>query len=107
MLRSRVTCVSSGELAALSAARPVGHGRTLYVTIMLFDYDGPGLYLDDVVSAQVVGPASVPRWTRRGSRVDVRARPDGIYEVGNGVLLPEPGTPASGVITLEGRIVCR
>jgi hypothetical protein len=29
-----------------------------------------------------------------------------VYEIGNAVLLPEPGTPATGVITLGGKVVC-
>jgi hypothetical protein len=101
-------CVTAGEFDAATIRRPLADGRTFYLTIVLTDYAGPGLYSDDDVSVQLSGgPANAPRWTSRGSRLLITAAEDGSLEVSQGTLLPEPGTPATGVITLGGRASCR
>jgi hypothetical protein len=101
-------CVAAGEFDAATISRPLADGRTFFLTIVLTEYAGPGLYSDDDVDVQLRGgPANAPRWTSRGSRLLISARADGSLEVSQGVLLPEPGTPATGVITLGGRAACR
>lgn len=107
LLTGRFACVHDGELQTLSIRRPLAAGRAFYLTIVLTEFEGPGDYSQDIVSAQVVGPPNTPRWTSLGSRTPIRVTRDGTFELGDGVLLPEPGTPASGVITLRGRAVCR
>jgi len=107
LLKGPFACVADGELAALSVRRPIGEGRTLYLTFLIPEFAGPGEYTQDEITAQVVGPEHVPRWSSRGSYVDIVVTPNDVYEIGNAVLLPEAGTPATGVITLHGRAVCR
>jgi hypothetical protein len=107
LLTGRFACVRAGEFQAISIRRPVGRGRVFYLTIVISEFEGPGEYSQDVASAQVTGPVNSPRWTSLGSRIAIHVTRDGVFELGQGVLLPEPGTPASGVIALEGRAVCR
>jgi len=99
-------CVADDELGAFSVRRAIGGGRNLFLTFLIPEFEGPGEYTQDEVAAQVTGPEHVPRWSSRGSNVDIILRRDGVYEIGSAVLLPEPGTPATGVITLAGRVVC-
>ena len=106
LVTSRFECVEDDELGAFSVRRPIGGGRELYLTFLIPEFEGPGEYTQDEVAAQVTGPEHVPRWSSRGSNVDIILRRDGVYEIGSAVLLPEPGTPATGVITLAGRVVC-
>lgn len=106
LLTGGFTCVRAGELQAISIRRPVGHGYAFYLTIVIPEFKGPGDYSQDDASAQVIGPVNTPRWTSLGFGIEIHATQPGVFELGEGVLLPEPGTPATGVITLSGRAVC-
>jgi hypothetical protein len=107
LLTASFGCVRAGDLQAISIRQRAGRGLVFYLTIVIPEFEGPGHYSQDVASAQVIGPANTPRWTTSGSHIAIEVTPDGVFELGQGVLLPEPGTPATGVITLEGRAVCR
>jgi hypothetical protein len=99
-------CVSAGEIQTLSIRRPLRDGRAFYLTIVIPEFHGAGDYSDDHATAQVTGPVDVPRWTNQGSRIAIRVTSGGAFDIGEGVLLPEPGTPARGVITIGGRASC-
>jgi len=101
------TCVNEGEDEALSIRRPVANGDVFYLTIVIPEFEGPGNYWQDEVTAQLVGPRNTPRWTNLDYGIQIDATHPGVYDLGQGVLLPQPGTPASGVITVRGRAVCR
>ena len=97
-------CVGSDESRTLSVRVPIGGRNALLLTIVVDGFDGPGVYPEADAFAQIAGPAESPRWTRRG--LQVRIGPSGAAELGSIQLAPEPGTPASGRITLGGSAAC-
>jgi hypothetical protein len=106
-LTGNFTCVNEGEDQALSIRRPVADGAAFYLTIVIPEFEGPGDYSQDDVSAQLVGRGETLRWTNLNDGVEIDATRPGRYELAQGALLPEPGTPTTGVITLSGSAVCR
>ena len=106
-LTGAFTCVNEGEDEALSIRRPTADGDAFYLTIVIPEFEGPGHYWQDEVTAQLVGPKSTPRWTNLDYGVQIDATHPGAFVLGQGVLLPQPGTPASGVITVQGKAECR
>jgi hypothetical protein len=100
-------CVNEGEVQAVAVRRRLPAGRTLYLTIVIPEFEGPGVYAQDDVSAQVVGRgAATLRWTNLNDGVEIDATRPGVYALEPGALLPDPGTPTSGVITISGRVRC-
>ena len=64
----------------------------------------PGGHAKGGAVAQVKGLGNVSRWSNRSLRALVRS--DGSLEVGQSVLRPEAGTPATGILTLGGLAAC-
>jgi hypothetical protein len=88
----------------LSVRVPIGGRNALFLTIVVDGFDGPRVYPEAEAFAQIAGSAQSPRWTRRGLKV--RIGPSGAAELGSVQLAPEPGTPASGRLTLGGSAAC-
>jgi hypothetical protein len=105
-LTGAFTCVNEGETQGLAIRRRLADGSAFYLTITIPEFEGPGDYSQDDAAAQVIGPADVPRWTSLGFGIAIRATAAGVFDLGETTLLPEPGTPATGVITLSGRAAC-
>jgi hypothetical protein len=103
-LTGAFACVKSGEFLALSTRRPLGARNVFYLTIVVPDFVGPGVYPESEGFAQIFGPANAPRWTDRNLLVVVD--PTGSIELGRTVLAPEPGTPTVGRLTLVGQARC-
>jgi hypothetical protein len=104
ILTGASACVRSPELLAFSLRRSLGVRNAFYLTVVVADYVGPGVYPESEAFAQIVGPAVSPRWTDR--KVLVVIEPAGAIELGRSFLAPEPGTPAAGWITLRGQTRC-
>jgi hypothetical protein len=97
-------CVKSGEFLALSLRRPLGGRNAFYLTIVVPDFVGPGVYPESEAFAQISGRTNAPRWTDR--KLLVVVDPAGAIELGRTVLAPEPGTPTAGRLTLVGQGRC-
>jgi hypothetical protein len=97
-------CVERPDLLALSIEQPFGRrGATFELTIVISGFHGRGTYAGGVV-AQVTGLGNVSRWANR--RVRVAARSGRLIEVERSALAPEPGTPATGSVSIGGRAEC-
>jgi len=106
VLGGTFACVNEGEVQAVSIHRPLPGGRGFYLTVVVPEFEGPGTYSDDVVSAQIVDAGDGPRWANIDYGIPIVATRDKTFELGSATLLPEPGTPATGVITLAGTARC-
>ncbi len=99
------TCVERAKLLALSIDRPFGRrGQAFHLTIIVSGSAGTGTKAGAAAVAQITGLGNVSRWSNR--TLAVRVGPHGSVELERGVLEPEPGTPATGRLTLEGRATC-
>ena len=100
------TCVERGKLLALSIDRPFGRrGQAFHLTVVIPDSSGAGRSSDAGAVAQVTGLGNVSRWSNPKLRASVGA--NGTVELARSVLAPEPGTPATGELTLRGRAACK
>jgi hypothetical protein len=72
--------------------------------VLIPDYTGPGGYPESEAFAQITGPAESSRWTLRDAITSVS--PNGTVALGRFVLRPEPGTPATGRLSMTGRAAC-
>jgi hypothetical protein len=103
-LTGAFACVKNGDVLALSLRRPLGARNVFFLTVVVPDYVGPGVYPESEGFAQIVGPAASPRWTDRTLLVVVE--PTGAIELGRSFLAPEPGTSAARWLTLRGQARC-
>jgi hypothetical protein len=103
-LTGAFACVKSGEFLALSLRRPLGARNVFYLTIVVPDFAGPGVYPESEAFAQIFGRANAPRWTDR--KLLIVVDPAGSIELGRTVLAPEPGTPTAGRLTVVGQARC-
>jgi hypothetical protein len=103
-LTAAFACVRSGEFLALSLRRQLRAGDAFYLTIVVPDFVGPGVYPESEAFAQIFGIANAPRWTDR--KLLVVVDPTGSIELGRTVLAPEPGTPTAGRLTVVGQARC-
>ncbi len=97
------TCIDRGTLLGLSIDRAFGMlGQAFHLTIVIPETAGAVSGAGAV--AQITGLGNVSRWSNPNLRVQVE--PSGSVELGRTVLAPEPGTPATGLLTLRGRAAC-
>ena len=104
-LTGAFTCVERGKLLGLSIDSPFGRrGQAFHLTIVISNSAGSGTYSEAAAVAQITGLGNVSRWSNR--RLRVRVGPNGSVELVRSALAPEPGTPATGRLTLRGRASC-
>jgi hypothetical protein len=105
LLTGGFTCVERATLLGLSIDSPFGRrGQAFHLTIVISNSAGSGKYSEAGAVAQITGLGNVSRWSNRKLRVLVGS--NGSVELGPSVLAPEPGTPATGRLTLRGRASC-
>jgi hypothetical protein len=99
------TCVRRGNLLALSIRNRFGQrGHSFELTIVVPRSAGTGRHARGGAVAQIAGLGNVSRWSSRSLMAFVRS--DGSLELGQSVLRPESGTPATGSLTLGGVAAC-
>ena len=99
------TCVERAKLLGLSIDTPFGRdGQAFHLTIVVSGSAGAGASSEAAAVAQITGLGNVSRWTNR--KLTVRIGRNGSVELEQSVLEPEPGTPATGRLTLLGRATC-
>ena len=101
-LSGNFSCVA-GEMTSLSTSAPIDSKRTMYLTLVL-----PG---DEEAAAptaaayvQVTGGSQVPRWSSR--RVTLDHTHNEWIGLNGAVLTAEPGTGATGTLTVSGEGRC-
>jgi hypothetical protein len=102
--RGAFECVRSPDVLALTMRRAINPRAAFYVTLVVDDYAGPGVYPESKAFAQISGRPNVPRWSGRTALVVVE--PSGSVELGRTYLAPEPATPATGYLALRGQSRC-
>ncbi len=105
LITGAFTCVERAKLLGLSIESPFGRrGQAFQLTVVVSESAGAGTKSEAAAVAQITGLGNVSRWSNR--KLTVRVGPNGSVELDRSVLAPEPGTPATGRLTLRGRAAC-
>jgi hypothetical protein len=103
-LPSTFTCVEN-EATSMSASAPLDASRSMYLTVVAPESPGtPTRPAFATVYIQVTGGPVTPRWVNRKVTL-VRSHIEWIG-LNNVVLQPEPGTGATGTLTIAGEGHC-
>ena len=97
-------CLAAIDDLYLSVRVPVDRERFFYLTVNVESYRGPRIYSNVQTVAQLTGPSGVERWSGRDATVHVHA--DHSIQVSRAVLPAEPGTGATGSISMSGAAGC-
>jgi hypothetical protein len=101
-LSGNFTCVA-GESTSLSTSAPIDSKRTLYLTLVLPD-DEETTAPVGAAYVQVTGGSQVPRWSNR--RVTLDHAHNEWIGLNGAILTAEPGTGATGTLTISGEGRC-
>jgi hypothetical protein len=84
--------------------RPLTGGRTLYLTLNVETYRGPGSFHNAQLYLEVQGGGVLARWTNL--EVAATVAKGGLVTLPGATVTAEVGTGAPGPITLSGRLQC-
>jgi hypothetical protein len=101
-LSGSFTCVA-GETTSLSTSAPIDSKRTLYLTLVLPE-DEETTAPVGAAYVQITGGAQVPRWSSR--RLTLDHTHNEWIGFNGAVLTAEPGTGATGTLTISGEGRC-
>ena len=109
VLTGEFRCVRNEDGLSVSIRHPLAGGNVFYLTFLVPAFRRPGRYPESEAVIQISGPPDPPRWAVReavAQEAITIVNADGSVELGTFAFEPEPATPATSAILVEGHATC-